>query len=160
MTPPKLQPLAFLLGTWRGTVDVTYPTMEPASFTEEMAFEDGGAGEEFPFIAYRERAWTESTGLTEHSERGFWRVDGSVVDATLSHPIAVSEISEGILEGTMITLESKTMGVATTGLPVTSLTRRYEVEGDHMSYIVDMQTPETPLTLHLTGSLTRAPASS
>jgi hypothetical protein len=156
VTPPKLQPLAFLLGTWRGTVDVVYPTMDPASFTEEMVFEDGGAGEEFPFIAYRERAWTESTGLIEHAERGFWRVNGTVVDATLSHPIAVSEISEGTVDGTTITLTSKTIGVATTGLPVVALERRYEVDGDSMRYVVNMQTPETRLTLHLTGSLARS----
>jgi hypothetical protein len=156
MTPTGIAPLSFLLGTWRGTVDVVYPTMEPATFTEEMIFEDGGAGDEFPFIAYRERAWTEATGLTEHAERGFWRVDGTVVDATLSHPIAVSEISEGTVDGTTVTLASKTVGVASTGLPVVALERRYEVDGDRMRYVVNMQTPETPITLHLTGSLTRS----
>jgi len=156
VTPAGIEPLAFLLGTWRGTVDVVYPTMEPATFTEEMVFEDGGAGEEFPFIAYRERAWTESTGLTEHAERGFWRVDSSTVDATLSHPIAVGELSEGSVDGTTVTLASSQIVVATTGLPVVGLERRYEVDGDRMIYVVNMQTPETALTLHLTGSLTRS----
>ena len=33
-------PLALLIGTWRGTVEVTFPTIESSTCEEEMRFED------------------------------------------------------------------------------------------------------------------------
>jgi hypothetical protein len=129
--------------------------MEASSYQEEMSFEKAKTSPDFPFIAYRERAWSPETGLTEHSEVGFWHIDGTSVDATLSHPIVVAEISEGVLEGTNITLKSKEMAVGTNGLAVVSLERRYRFDGDELTYETLMATPETPLTLHLTGSLRR-----
>ncbi len=148
--------LASLIGAWRGTVEVTFPTIESSTCEEEMRFEDGGAGPDFVFVSYAERAWDAETGLVQHSERGFWRCEGDVVDVTLAHPIGVTEVAEGTVQGTSITLASTSISRATSGLEVLALHRRYEVQGDRMRYEIHMTTPETSLTLHLTGSLTRA----
>lgn len=148
-------PLAFLIGTWHGTVQVIFPTIESTYCEEEMRFEDGGAGPDFAFVAYTERAWDPQTGLAQHSERGFWRCEGERVDVALAHPIGVTEISEGALVGTTITLVSTAISRATTGLEVLTLHRRYEVQGELMQYEILMATPGTPLTRHLTGRLTR-----
>ena len=149
-------PLALLIGTWRGTVEVTFPTIESSTCEEEMRFKDGGAGPDFAFVSYTERAWDAETGLVQHSERGFWRCEGRVVDVTLAHPIGVTEVSEGTVQGPSITLASTSISRAASGLEVLALHRRYEVQGDQMRYEIHMATPETPLTLHLTGTLARA----
>jgi hypothetical protein len=41
-------------------------------------------------------------------------------------------------------------------MDVTGLERRYRVEGDVLSYEVDMATSATPMTRHLTADLRRA----
>ena len=148
--------LASLIGTWRGTVEVTFPTIESATCEEEMRFEDGGAGPDFAFVSYTERAWDAETGLVHHSEQGFWRCEGEVVDVTLAHPIGVTEVAEGTVQGTTVTLASTSIARTTSGLEVLALHRKYEVRDDQMRYEILMATPETPLTLHLTGRLTRA----
>ena len=51
---------------------------------------------------------------------------------------------------------STSVSRATSGLEVLALHRRYQVQGDWMRYEILMATPETPLTLHLTGTLARA----
>ncbi len=44
---------------------------------------------------------------------------------------------------------------AASGIEVLAFHRRYQVQGDRMRYKIHMAT-QTPLTLHLTGTLTRA----
>lgn len=156
MREDGLDPIEFLLGTWRGRGTGTWPTAGSFDYEEEAAFELGGGGADFPFLAYRERAWDPATDTTMHLERGCWRVhDGGLVDVTLAHPIGVTEIAQGSVDGPEITLTSIRIGVATRGLPVTGLRRRYRLDGDELVYEIDLSTGDVPLLRHLAGRLRR-----
>ncbi len=70
MTDP-LEPLAFLLGSWAGGGEGDWPTVGRFTYRERMEFTVGGGGDDFPFLAYSQRAWDPETEVTLHQERGF-----------------------------------------------------------------------------------------
>jgi len=149
-------PIAFLLGTWKGGGSGRWPTSDPFTYEEEMVFEPGGAGPDFPFFAYTERAWNPEGGEILHRETGFWRChSGGGVDAVLAHPVAVTEVTEGAVDGSTIELSSKTIGRASESDAVTRLERRYTIEDGTMTYELKMATGDVPLSMHLRGKLER-----
>jgi hypothetical protein len=146
----SLKPLAFLLGTWRGEGKGEYPTIEPFLYEEELRFEHVGD----TFLLYRQASWSPEDGGPIHFERGFLRPgEPGRLEFTLAHPIGLTEIAEGTLDGTAFELTSKGVGRTTTGLTTTAVIRRYRVDGDAMSYRTDMSTDETPMALHLEAEL-------
>ena len=146
-----LAPLAFLLGFWSGTGEGTYPTTSPFRFREEMRFEHVGD----PFLLYAQWSWTED-GTPSHFERGVVRPAGpGRVEFALAHPIGVTEISEGTVEGREIEARSTSIARSATGDLVTGLARRYRVEGDALTYELDMEMEGTPMTFHVRGELRR-----
>lgn len=154
---PELEPLAFLLGTWRGEGDGEYPTIDPFRYGEEMVFEHVGD----PFLLYRQSSWMlddERTPL--HFERGFLRpgAEPGSVELALAHPLGLTEISQGGIDGPDIVFASDSMGRSHTGSAVTGLARRYRVEGDRLTYELDMAMDETPMTRHLVAELRRVSA--
>jgi hypothetical protein len=151
---PDVLPLAFLLGTWRGTGTGAYPTIESFTYREEVAFEHVGE----PFLLYRQESWSAEGDEPFHFERGFVRPgDGGVVELCLAHPNGVTEISYGALDGEALHVDSGADGVVRTrtGSIANRLVRRYRVEGSSLSYELDMQTDATPLTRHLQATLER-----
>jgi hypothetical protein len=147
-----LQPLAFLLGTWRGAGTGGYPTIEPFDYEEELLFEHAGDA----FLLYRQASWSPADGGPIHFERGFLRPgEAGRIEFTLAHPLGLTEIAEGALEGTAFRLASTDVGRTTTGLGTTAVIRRYDVDGDVMRYRTDMATADTPMTLHLEAELRR-----
>jgi hypothetical protein len=147
-----LEPLAFLLGTWRGSGDGGFPTIPSFRYGEEMVFEHVGD----PFLLYGQRSWLEPGEDPLHFERGFLRPsDGGGVELVLAHPLGLTEVAQGRVEGTSVTAASTAMGRTPTGDPVTRLVRRWRVEGDLLRYELDMATEDTPLARHLTGELRR-----
>jgi hypothetical protein len=147
--------LAFLLGTWRGEGTGGYPTIQPFGYREELVFEHVGD----PFLLYRQESWG-SASEPVHFERGFLRpgeTQGSL-ELCLAHPIGVTEVAHGTLEGTGFDLTATAEGIARTrtGLDVQGVRRRYRVVGDDLTYQLDMATTDTPLTLHLEATLRRA----
>ena len=147
-----LQPLAFLLGTWRGEGTGEYPTIEAFAYEEEMRFEHVGD----TFLLYQQSSWSPSDGAPIHFERGFLRPGGpGRIEFTLAHPIGLTEIAEGTLDGTAFELTSTGVGRTATGLSATALIRRYRVDGDVMRYRTDMATDETAMALHLEAELHR-----
>jgi hypothetical protein len=148
---PDIEFLRFLLGTWRGEGAGQYPTVPPFRYGEEMIFEDVGDR----FLLYRESTWTLDGGEPIHFERGFLRPgpDPGSRELTLAHPIGVAEVGEGRVDGTSMEIASHPLMRTSTGDPVTALARRYRVRGDMLTYEVDMETEETPLSRHLSGEL-------
>ena len=150
--PPSLQPLAFLIGSWRGEGEGEYPGIDPFRYTEELAFEYVGD----PFLLVTGSSWTLD-GAPLHFERGTLRpVGGGRVDLTLAHPIGVAEVSEGTVDGANVTLRSTAVVRAATGSPVTEIERRYHMEGDRLSYELDMAMEGVARTFHVRATLARA----
>ena len=158
--PPQmhadLQFLGFLLGAWRGTGTGDYPTIEPFSYREEMVFEHVGE----PFLLYRQESWDATSGDPLHFERGFLRPGGTEgsVELCLAHPLGLTEIAHGTVDGGSLTIEAGPVqvGRTATGPDVTRLLRRYRVTDDTLSYELDMATDRTPLTWHLAATLERS----
>lgn len=150
-----LQPFAFLVGTWRGTGRGEYPTIEPFDYEEELTFEHVGD----TFLLYQQWSWSPEDGAPVHLERGFLRPgEHGRIELTLAHPLGLTEVSEGELEGTSFELTSKDVGRTTTGMDVIGVIRRYRVDGDDLTYVTDMATERTPMAAHLEASLQRVDA--
>ncbi len=148
----SLRTLAFLLGTWRGEGRGEYPTIEPFLYEEEMWFEHVGD----TFLLYEQASWSPADGGPIHFERGFLRPgEPGRLELTLAHPIGLTEIAEGTLDGTEFELTSTGVGRTTTGLSTTAVIRRYRIDGDVMRYRTEMATDETPMALHLEAELHR-----
>ncbi len=156
--PPDLHPdiaqFAFLLGTWHGEGMGEYPTIDGFSYGEELSFEHVGDA----YLVYTQRSWQLEDGAAVHLERGFLRPAGqSGLELTLAHPLGLTEICEGTLEGTAFDLSTVDGGVGrtSTGMAVTGLVRRYRVDGPTLVYEIDMTTDTTPMTRHLAAVLRR-----
>jgi len=87
---PDVAALSFLLGTWRGTGEGQYPTVDPFGYGEEMTFTHVGD----PFLAYEQRSWSLEDGAPLHFERGFLR-GGEGIELVLAHPLGIVEVSTG-----------------------------------------------------------------
>ena len=149
-----LASLAFLLGTWRGEGDGEYPTIEPFRYHEELVFEHVGD----PFLLYRQSSWLVGDDAPLHFEHGFLRPGAGpdAVELTLSHPLGLTEVAEGTLFGAELSFASTSVGRTGTGSAVTALRRRYRLDGDVLSYEIDMAMDETAMTRHLVAELRRA----
>jgi THAP4-like, heme-binding beta-barrel domain len=149
----EVRHLAFLVGTWHGTGTGGYPTMDPFEYGEELTFDHVGDA----FLTYVQRSWLLADGSPLHFERGFLRPGQAAdeLELTLGHPLGLTEVSEGRIDGSEITLSTTNVGRTATGMPLVGLVRRYRVDGDTMRYELDMATEATPLTRHLAGELGR-----
>ncbi|MGQ0671099.1 MAG: FABP family protein [Actinomycetota bacterium] len=149
---PEVEPLAFLLGTWRGEGDGEYPTTEPFRYGEEMTFEHVGD----PFLLYSQRGWSLDDGAPLHFERGFLRpVQGGRVEIVFAHPLGIVEVAEGTVSGTVVDVASTVVRYTSTGSRVTALARRMELDGDALVTELSMAMEEIPLTHHVRARLRR-----
>jgi hypothetical protein len=154
---PDVSALGFLLGTWRGSGEGDYPTVESFRYGEEMTFTHVGD----PFLAYEQKSWSLDDGSPLHFERGFLRgAEGGAVELVLAHPLGIVEVSTGTLtvggEGARaLDLTSTLMAHTPTGDPVTAIERHVEVEADAMVYTLRMEMERVPLSPHLRAELHR-----
>jgi THAP4-like, heme-binding beta-barrel domain len=105
---PELEPLAGLLGTWRGGGAGEYPTISPFRYGEEVRFWHVGK----PFLAYAQQPWSLEDGRPLHAETGYWRAEpGGAVELVLAHPTGILD-----LDGDRLTY---TVAMAAVGQPLT-----------------------------------------
>lgn len=152
---PDVQPLEWLLGTWRGVGHGQYPTIAPFDYAEELVFDHVGD----TYLAYSQRSWSLDDHRAIHLERGFVRMGlGREVEWMVAHPLGLVEIAHGPVIGTAFEVATAPglVGRTRTGLDVVSMIRRYTFRDDVLTYQVDMSTERTPLTVHLRGELRRA----
>ncbi len=151
---PALEPLAFLVGTWRGAGSGRYPRIEDFEYGEEVRFWHYGR----PVLAYSQRTWAVSSGAPMHTEMGYWRPAGhGGVEVVLAHAFGIAEIQEGTVDGARIDLRSRSLTSTTTANRVEALTRTFTCEGDVLHYQVHMAFGENELQPHLEAKLERVP---
>jgi hypothetical protein len=149
---PEVQPLAGLLGTWRGEGAGEYPTISPFRYGEEVRFWHVGK----PFLAYAQRTWSLDDGRPLHAEAGYWRAKpGPVVELVLAHPTGIVEVQEGSLDDGRIELPSTTMARTATAKQVDAVARHVVLDGDRLTYTIDMAAVGQPLQHHLAAELHR-----
>ena len=151
---PDVEPIAFLVGTWRGEGRGVYPTITSFEYGEEIRF---AAVPGKPFLSYQQRTWAIDDQRPLHAETGYWRPkpDGRL-EVVLAHPTGISEIEEGRVDGGVIDLTATSIGLTATAKEVTGLTRRFELVGDdELHYEVRLAAAGQPLQGHLTAELRR-----
>jgi hypothetical protein len=153
---PDLEALAPLLGSWAGQGAGKYPTIQPFEYLEEVVFSHLGK----PFLAYAQKTRAVADGRPLHAETGYLRVpQPGRVELVLAHPNGITEIEVGAytVTGDVIELALSTtaIGLAPTAKEVTALGRSLRIDGDELSYSVQMSAVGQPLQDHLTAVLYR-----
>lgn len=154
---PNLVELAPLLGTWSGRGRGVYPTITSFDYLEEVAFSHVGK----PFFIYGQKTRSAADGLPLHAETGYLRVpEPGRIEWVLAHPSGITEIEVGsyTLSGNRIDLQmsAPTIGLTPTAKEVSALSRHYRLDGDELSYTMDMGAVGQPSQNHLTASLRRS----
>jgi len=153
---PDVAALAPLLGTWAGHGAGDYPTIERFEYVEEVTF--GHTGK--PFLVYGQRTKATDDGRPLHAETGYVRVPSpDRVEWVLAHPTGITEIEEGALDinGATITMElaATNIGRTASAKSVTALGRSIHVDGDELTYTLDLGAVGRPLQHHLAATLRR-----
>lgn len=158
--PPELHPdltaLAPLLGTWAGQGAGKYPTIQPFDYVEEVTFAHVGK----PFLAYSQKTKAVADGKPLHAETGYLRVpQPGHLELVLAHPSGITEIEVGTysVTGDLIEMQMSTtaVGLTPTAKEVTGLGRSFRIDGDELSYSVQMGAVGQPLQDHLAAVLHR-----
>jgi THAP4-like, heme-binding beta-barrel domain len=155
---PFCEPLAGLVGTWRGRGKGDYPTIEPFAYTEEVVF--GHVGK--PFLAYTQRTRDADTGLPLHAEAGYLRAfEDDAVELVVAQPSGIAEILVGTRQpaaagGMLIDLRSDTVARTPTAKVATEVRRAFELGGDVLTYRLAMAAVGRSLQDHLAAELHRA----
>ncbi len=150
-------PLAALAGTWTGSGEGHYPTIEDFSYQEriEVVPIPGKA-----VLAYRSTTTAADDGRGLHGESGFLRLAGDgAVELVVAAAPGVVEVGSGLVEamatGLVLELTSDTVAASATAKEVTATERTYRVEGDVLTYDLAMAAVGQPLTHHLRATLHR-----
>ncbi|XP_022886422.1 UPF0678 fatty acid-binding protein-like protein At1g79260 isoform X1 [Olea europaea var. sylvestris] len=155
MPPPAtvhqaVQPLAFLLGTWRGQGEGRFPTISPFAYSEELNFSHSPNK---PVIAYSSKTWKLNTNQPMHAESGYWRpqIDGTI-EVVIAQSTGLAEVQKGTFdaEQRIVKLKSALVGNAS---KVKQITRVFKVGNEELSYVVEMATNLNDLQPHLEASL-------
>jgi hypothetical protein len=153
---PDVEQFVCLLGTWVGTGEGSYPTIEPFRYREEVVFSHMGK----PFLAYRQATVNLGTGLPAHAEAGYLRAVGpGRAELVLAHPTGIAEVAEGNVEaqpdGLMLHLRSTSVARTATAKEVNTVERRISVSGDTLRYQLAMGAVGQPHQHHLAAELHR-----
>jgi hypothetical protein len=171
---PSLDPVVFLVGTWEGRGEGSYPTIEDFSYGERLTF--GHAGK--PFLTYVQHTWDPATGTPMHVETGYLRVvptspepppgaegateEGSeVVAATrvemvVSQPTGIVEVHLGTVADGVVAMASSLVAVTPTAKEVTAVARQLRLAGEALETRLAMAAVGQPLTHHLASHLDRS----
>ena len=149
----QLEPLAFLLGTWRGTGEGVYPTIDSFRYEEEARFTHTGR----PFLVYSSKTWHPDTGRPMHAENGFIRImDEGRVELVIAHAFGITEISEGWVKGTSLEVTSKTLASSSTAKTVDGVSRSLEMHDALLTYEIGMAFGGHEMQNHLKARLEKA----
>ena len=161
---PDLEPLAFLLGTWRGEGTGEYPTIRSFGYGIETTF--GHTGK--PFLTYGHRTRSTEDGRALHTESGYWRVlppDPATdavarLEVVIAQPTGIAEVLLGQAmadgDGVRVSLSCDHLLLSPTAKDVRSLAWHLHWDGgDEIHERQAMAAVGRPLTHHLSATLRR-----
>ncbi|KAL7591068.1 peroxynitrite isomerase Rv2717c [Lactuca sativa] len=147
---PAIEPLSYLLGTWRGEGEGGFPTISSFAYGEELNFTHPGNK---PVIAYSQKTWKLSSGEPMHAESGYWRPkpDGTI-EVVIAQSTGLVELQKGTYdaEKKVVKLQSELVGNAS---KVKEISRVFTMVDEELSYVVGMATSLTTHQPHLKASL-------
>jgi hypothetical protein len=146
--------LSWLLGEWHGSGQGEYPTIESFGYNEQVEFRHVGK----PFVSYVQRTRHAVTGLPLHAESGYLRPVGvDRVEFVAVQPSGIVEMHDGVVDvaAQSLVLTATTVLTTPTAKEVSAVRRSLSVEGDSLSYTVDMGAVGQPLQHHLAANLQR-----
>lgn len=155
---PQCAGLLPLIGVWRGTGEVVYPTIDgPYSYGQQIVFAHDGR----PFLSYEARAWLlDDTGAVIRPaarETGFWRpqADGTL-EVLIAHATGIVEVFYGRAL-TLTSWEIATDAVVRTASAkeVAGSTRLYGVVEGSLAYVDEREMVGRPRQPHLSARLAR-----
>lgn len=154
---PDLNPLAWLVGTWRGKGHGDYPGIDRFDFAQEVTFNHDGRG----FLTFFSRSWIidENDDIVRPaaSETGFWRVKpNNVLEVLIAHSSGITEGWLGRFEGPKIQLVMDQGYSAPTAKSVTEGSRLYGLVEGELFFAYDMAVPGNELQAHIWSTLARS----
>ena len=152
---PGIAKLAALLGNWAGGGSGEYPTIETFGYTEEVSI--GHTGK--PFLTYSQRTKSDD-GSPQHAETGYIRMPSAEsVEFIVAHPTGITEIDEGSVaftdRGLVLDVHSTTVARSASAKEVVAVARSIRVDGDELSYTLQMAAVGLPRQHHLSATLYR-----
>ena len=156
---PQCEPLAPLIGVWRGKGLAQYPSLlGEFPYGQQIVFSHDGR----PFLAYEARAWLLSpTGKVLRPaarEVGWWRVDEEqTIELVLAHMFGICEIYYGgQISDSSWELHAHVLKRTETARPTTGAARLYGiVEGGDLAYAEERALRGLPMKPHLSAQLQR-----
>ena len=153
---PELNPLAWLVGTWRGKGQGEYPNIENFQFAREVTFNHDGR----PFLSYFSRSWLIDDDneiiAPAAQETGFWRIKpNNVLEVVISHSTGISEGWVGRFDGPKIQLIMDRGYSSPTAKVVTAGARLYGLVEGELFYAYDMAAEGQTLQAHIWSTLPR-----
>ena len=156
MNDERLGPLAALVGTWSGTGEGVYPTIDTFGYTEQITFTDPLVK---PFLAYTQRTRHAVDDRPLHAESGYLRWAQGSPEWTIASPTGVVEVHTGSVEQRDGGLVLRCSTIAVVGSPtakeVSSVERVLTVTGDRLHYELWMGAVGQPHQVHLSADLLR-----
>jgi len=154
---PLCEPVAFLLGDWRGEGRGGYPEMTPFQYGEEMRVWHVGK----PHLAFEQRTWqldaAGAPGRLLHGESGYLRcLEGGSIELVVAMAPGHVEVSTGRIAGMRIGLESIGVLDAPSAASVSAVKRTWWLEGDLLRYDVEMAALGQGMSWHLSAELRRS----
>jgi hypothetical protein len=155
---PRLEPISFLLGTWRGAGLGGYAGMDDFGYEQELEWSHDGR----PFLRYESRTWiTGQDGERLRpgaSETGWWRPGPTdlSLEVLLAHPTGIVEVYVGNVFARRVEIVTDLVARTETAREVNALKRLYGMVEDELMYAIDMAAEGTPLRSHLSARLSRA----
>lgn len=140
-----------LEGTWEGEGRGEYPTIEDFTYSETVTLSRLG---DKPVLAYTQRTRSPE-GRPLHAETGYYRFGGDRVELVIAQPTGIAEAHEGTFEAGRIVFHQIGLASTLTAVEVKEVRRTLELDGDLLSYTLDMAAVGRPLTFHLEARLQR-----
>lgn len=138
-----------LEGTWEGEGRGEYPTIEDFTYSEVVTLSRLA---DKPVLAYTQRTRSPE-GKPLHAETGYYRFGQDRVELVIAQPTGIVEVHEGSFEGNRIVFHQAGLASAPTAVEVDEVRRTLEVDGDVLSYTLDMAAVGQPMTFHLEARL-------